>query len=53
MIVPAYLATFGVPYCASLPKSLMVFGRSLPKFHTHAVVCAPSALDSGPSDQYG
>ncbi len=31
----------------------MVFGRFLPKFHTHAVVCDPSALNCGLSDQYG
>ena len=33
--VPPYLARFGVPYWASLPKSSTVLGWSLPKFQTH------------------
>ena len=34
-------ATLGVPYWASLPKVWMVFGRTLPKFHTHEVDVRP------------
>ena len=53
MIVPPYLATSGVPYWASFPKSRTVLGWSFPKFHTQAVACDPTALNSGLSDQNG
>ena len=53
VLVPANLATLGVPYWASLPKVLEVCGSTFPKFHTHAVRCDPSAGNSGLSDQNG
>ena len=37
VLVPANLATSGVPYWASLPKVLKVFGSTFPKFHAHPV----------------
>ena len=53
MLVPANLATLGVPYWASLPKVLIVLGSTFPKFHTHEVWCDPSAEGCGLSDQNG
>ena len=51
--VPPYLATLGVPYWASRPKSLKVLGWSLPKFHTHTAEWPPIPPNSGLSDQNG
>jgi hypothetical protein len=42
MIVPPSRATSGTPYWASFPKSLIVVGWSLPKFHAH-----PCRFDEG------
>jgi hypothetical protein len=53
VLVPANLATLGVPYCASLPKVWKVLGSTFPKFHTHEVWCDPSAEGCGLSDQNG
>ena len=37
VLVPANLATLGVPYWASLPKVLRVLGSTFPKVHKHEV----------------
>jgi len=46
MIVPPKRATSGAPYCASIPKSLVVTpGLTLPKFHTQPPDCGWLASD--------
>ena len=39
MLVPPYQLRSGLPYCASLPKSLIVCGDTFPKLHAHNVAC--------------
>jgi hypothetical protein len=41
MLVPPYQLRSGLPYCASLPKSLIVCGDTFPKSHAHDVACQP------------
>src|SRR6266702_2410012 len=53
VLVPANLATSGVPYWASLPNVLKVFGSTFPKFHAHPVRSAPNGAGCRLSDQNG
>ena len=53
VLVPANLATSGVPYWASLPKVLKVFGSTFPKFHAHPVRSDPNGRSCRLSDQNG
>ena len=51
--MPANLATLGVPYWASLPKVLKVFGRTFPKFHAQPVRSDANGAGCLLSDQNG
>ena len=53
VLVPANLATLGVPYWASLPKVLKVFGSTFPKFHAHPVRSDANGAGCRLSDQNG